>query len=391
MATSAPRDVLDRAQPRTARIAIATIFFVNGAVLANWIARIPDIKQRLELSEGSLGIALLCMAAGALVAQIMAGWLMAKHGSRRITLLMALLFCVTTVLPGAATNLILLMLALLLFGAGNGGLDVAMNSQAALVEQVYGRPIMTSFHGLWSVGALFGASVGGLIAAQQLPVEQHLLGVAVIGGVVLFVATRHLIVDKGNGSTSGSAFVLPPRSLIPMGIIAFSALFCEGAIADWSAIYLRETLGSTPGLAVAGYVAFALLMTIVRLTGDWLTLRLGALLLVRGGGALITLGIGLILVSQTPVIAIIGFGLIGAGAACIFPLVLSAAAKTPNLAPGTAIAAIATAGYTGSLVGPPLIGSVAEVLTLRGALGTLGLVGLLIMLFGSAVQGRQQT
>jgi fucose permease len=167
-------------------------------------------------------------------------------------------------------------------------------------------------------------------------------------------------------------------------------LFCEGAIADWSAVYLREGLGTGAGLAAAGYAVFALLMAAGRLTGDWLTLRVGPRRMVRGGGALVTLGMLCVVATGAPVPAIVGFALIGAGVSCIFPLILSAAARTPGVASSTAIAAMATTGYTGFLVGPPLIGGVAEALTLRVALGLLGLFGLLIMVFAGAVEPRRE-
>ncbi|MCB0083283.1 MAG: MFS transporter, partial [Caldilineaceae bacterium] len=265
------------------------------------------------------------------------------------------------------------------------GLDVAMNAQAALVEGAYGRPIMASFHGLWSVGGLLGAAVGGLLASWRFGVNPHLMGAGALAFVLMAVATRGLLPDTGRHTESGPTFALPPRVLLPMGAIAFAVLFCEGAVADWSAVYLRDTLQSTPGVAAAGYAGFALLMAGGRLTGDWLTVQLGAMQLVRGGGALVVLGIGLIVWASVPWLAIVGFGLIGAGVSCIFPLILSAAARTPGVVPGTAIAAMATAGYSGFLVGPPLIGLAAEATSLRLALLFLGIFGLLILLFGGTV------
>ncbi len=376
-------------RPRTARLAVSTIFFANGLVLANWIARIPDVKHRLSLGEGTLGLALLCAAVGALLAQVVTGWAINRAGSRVVTTVMVGLFFATVCLPGFAATPPLLMLALFVLGACNGSLDVAMNAQAAVVEQQHAQPIMASFHGLWSVGSLLGAILGGLAASQGMPVGLHLLGVAGASGSVAFVATRQLIPHGGTPSLEHPAVALPPRVLVPLGMIAFGALVCEGAIADWSAIYLREGLGSTPSVAATGYAAFALLMAVGRLTGDQLTLRLGAVRLVRGSGALVTVGIGFALLGHTVWFVIAGFGLIGAGVACLFPVVLSAAASTPGIAPGTAIASVATAGYTGLLVGPPLIGAVAEAVSLRGGLGMLGIFGLLIIWLGPALRGRQ--
>lgn len=379
------------AQPiRRARLAVAAIFFLNGALLANWVARIPDVKAALTLNESQLGIALLFMAAGALVAQIAAGWLIGRLGSRVVTTATALLCCLAAFLPGQATTLPLLMGALFCFGAFNGALDVAMNAQAALVEGAYQRPIMSSFHGLWSVGGLAGAAVGGLVVSWQIGVVPHLYAAGTLALILMWVASRGLIVDRASHSDGGPAFALPPRALLPMGAIAFAVLFCEGAVADWSAVYLRDTLASAPALATAGYAAFALLMAGGRLTGDWLALRLGAPILVRGGGLLVALGIGLIVTAATPWLAIIGFGLIGAGVACTFPLILSAAAQTPGVLPSVAIAAMATSGYTGFLVGPPLLGLIAHEWSLRLALSLLGIFGLLIWYFGAAV-GRTKT
>lgn len=373
-------------RPLAARIAVAAIFCLNGLALANWIARIPDAKAQLALSDGNLGFVLLFAAIGALIGQPTTGWLIGRFGSQRVTTALALVFALTIALLGMASSAPQLMAALLVMGLFNGGLDVAMNAQAAIVEKAYNRPIMASFHGLWSVGGLAGAMLGGALATQGVALGIHMLTVALLAFLGMALATRWLLPDAGSSAEeSGPSFALPPRALLLLGAIAFGVLFCEGAIADWGAVYLREGLGSTAGLAATGYAVFALLMAVGRLTGDWLTLKLGAGRIARGGGALVALGVVLAVATNAPLIAIVGFGLIGAGVSCIFPLILSAAARTPGIVPGTAIAAMATSGYTGFLVGPPLIGSLAEALSLRGALGVLGLLGLLILAFGGAV------
>lgn len=159
----------------------------------------------------------------------------------------------------------------------------------------------------------------------------------------------------------------------------------EGAIGDWSAVYLRESLGSPPGLAAAGFVVFSLMMTVGRLTGDWLTVRFGPARIVQGGGLLVLGGMAVILLSRDPAVSVLGFGLIGAGVACPFPLVISAAARAPNIAPGRAIAAMATVAYAGSFLGPPLIGSVAQIFTLRDALALLVLVGVIMFVGGGRI------
>jgi MFS family permease len=327
------------------------------------------------------------MAIGALVAQPVAGVVIGRVGSRVVTTVMALAFCAAIILPGLAGSLPLLMLALFFVGASNGALDVAMNAQAALVEHQYRRSIMNSFHAFWSVGGLAGAAIGGLAAARGVPVSTHFLIIAAVGAVAMFVATRGLIADGPTPASHGPAFALPTRALLPMGIVALCALICEGAIGDWGAIYLREGLDSPAGVAAVGYAVFALMMAGGRFAGDWLTTRFGSGHIVRAGGGLVVAGIGFVLITTVPWVAIVGYGLVGAGVACIFPLILSAAARTPGVAPGTGIAAMATAGYTGFLLGPPLIGSLAELITLQGALGVLALFGVVIVILGSRVRG----
>ncbi len=222
---------------RTARIAVATVFFVNGTLIANWLTRIPDIKDRLGLSTSVLGFALLMTAVGALIAQPTSGWIIGRLGSRTVTTTMGLLYCVSVIPLGYAPNLPLLMLALFVMGACNGALDVAMNSQAALVEKAYKRSIMNSFHGLWSVGALAGAGMGGIAVAWHISIGTHLLTMALVGLIVMLITIRYLVADRGTQSGEASGFVVPPLVLLPMGVVAFFVLFCEGAIGDWSTIY----------------------------------------------------------------------------------------------------------------------------------------------------------
>ncbi len=370
---------------RTARIAVATVFFVNGTLIANWLTRIPDIKDRLGLSTSVLGFALLMTAVGALIAQPTSGWFIGRLGSRAVTITMGLLYCVSVIPLGYAPNLPLLMLALFVMGACNGALDVAMNSQAALVEKAYKRSIMNSFHGLWSVGALAGAGMGGIAVAWHISTGTHLLTMALVGLIVMLITIRYLVADSGTQSGEASGFVVPPLVLLPMGVVAFFVLFCEGAIGDWSTIYLRDELGTSPGRATLGFGIFSLLMAAGRLTGDWLTTRLGAALLVRISGVLILVGMVMALISMSLWISVVGFALVGAGISCIFPLILSAASRTPGIAPGTAIAAMATAGYTGFLVGPPLLGTLAELVTLRGALALLTISGVLVIVLGASI------
>ena len=355
--------------PRSARLAVAVVFFVSGAGIANWVARIPAIQQKLGLSNSALGVALLGTAVGSLLAMPTTGWLIARVGSRPVTKLAALAYCMALPLPTLAPNLPLLTSALMVVGALFGALDVAMNAQAIAVEQRYRLPIMSSFHGLYSVGGMVGAACGGLVASLGVHPKAHLLGTALLLEMLVVLASRRLLPTDVESVTTGPTFALPTRSLLNLGILAFCILLSEGAMADWSAVYLRQTLGTGPGLAASGYAVFSLAMAVCRLTGDRLTQHLGPVWMVRFGGTIAATGMGLSLVIAQPFATLIGFASVGVGLSCLVPIVFSAAGRTPGTTPGLALAAVTTTGYCGLLCGPPLIGFVADFLNLRVALG----------------------
>ncbi len=374
------------ASVRRARLAVIMFFMLHGLLFATWIVRIPDVKVRLGLSDGELGLALFGAPAGAVVGQFLVGWLLGKYGSKLITVAMAIVWCLLFPLLGLAPHIFVLMGVLFLYGLLSGGFDVAMNAQAASVEKLYGRPIMASFHGTWSIASLISAGIGGFLAGHGVSVELHFLTVALVVLVGVCFAQRELIAEERPTVGERHSFGLPPRSLFALGMLAFCALLVEGAIGDWSAVYLRETLGSPPTEAAAAFVVFTLLMTVGRLTGDYLTQRLGPARILQGGGLLVLVGLLLFLVSPLPLVAIVGCALMGAGLACPFPLVISAAARNPNIATGRAISAMATVGYCGNLLGPPLIGAIAELFSLRGALSLLCLAALTLLLIGGQVR-----
>lgn len=372
--------------PRAARVAVSLMFFANGVLLASWASRIPTVQQHLALNPGALGIALWGLAVGALAAFPVTGWLITRLGSRKTTTLAACTCCVALVLPALAPNLPLLWLALALLGAGNSAMDVAMNAQGAEVEVRYGRPIMSSFHGLWSVGSIVGASCGGLMAGFNIAPLPHFLAIALLLGIVIPLASRYLLPIPTQAAEKTPIFARPTKALLGLGIIGFCSYLSEGAIADWSGVYLHTGLGTSLAIAAVGYTCYAIAMTLARLNGDRITQLLGPVRQVRISGLLAALGMGMALLIHQPVVAIIGFTLVGIGLACIAPLVFSTASRIPGIAPGLALAAVATMAYTGSLVGPPVLGQLADLLTLRGSLALLVLLGLLISLFAHTVR-----
>ncbi len=372
---------------RVPRFAVLGVFFTNGVVIGTWVVRIPAIQQRLGLSEGLLGVALLGAAVGALVAMPLVGALVSRFGSRRIVGTTALLLSLSLVLPALAPNLFFLMPALVLTGASNGGLDVSMNAQAVAIEEGYGRPIMSSFHAAWSFGGLAGAALGGFLASHGVGPLPHFSAVAVLAAIAFFAAYGALLPSHADASEEGTpAFARPTRALLGLGVISFCVLLGEGAMGDWSAVYLDNTLRTGPGFAAAGYAAFSLAMAFGRLFGDKFTERLGPARLVRSCGALAAVGLGVALAAGQPLVALVGFACAGAGFSIVFPAALSAAGRTEGMAAGPALAAVSTTGYTGFLVGPPFIGFTAELTGLGGALYLVVALSVLIVLFAGAVK-----
>jgi MFS family permease len=365
---------------RAARRAVTVIFLLNGMLMGSWAARIPAVKERLDLGEAQLGLALGLVAAGALVAMPLSGWMSARGGSRRTTRFAFIGCCLTIPLPALAPGYALMLPACLLLGAGNGGLDVAMNAHGVAVERRHESPILSSFHAAFSGGALIGASTGGLAASAGLDVRWHLLVVAVLALAFGLVACRALLPADADhaGEEAGPLLAKPPRALWAVGAVGFCALVCEGATADWSAVYVKESLGAHAGVAALAFAAFSATMTIGRAIGDRLTSAWGPEALVRRGGLLSAAALAAALLIGHPIAAIAGFALLGIGIATMVPVVFRAAAEVDGVTPGVGIAAASTMGYFGFLIAPPIIGGIAELTSLPLALGVLVLLSLLM-------------
>ncbi|WP_226580753.1 MFS transporter [Microseira wollei] len=372
--------------PSAARLAVAALFYIQGAVFANWVARIPTVQQKLELSNGELGRVLLGMAIGAVVTMPATGWLLARFDSRLVTTIAVLGYCMVLPLLALAPNEPILEVSLVLFGAFNGATDVSINSQGVDVEKRYGRPIMSSFHGMFSVGGMSCAAGSGWLAYLGVDPVLHLLGAGILLGIVAIAASNWLLsADIKTDSHEEPVFAPPTGLLLGLAVVAFCGLLGEGAMADWSAIYLQNTLNTGPGLAAAGYAVFSMTMAVGRFLGDWLTQHLGPVWMIRLGSIVAGGGLALSLVIAQPVTALIGFACVGMGLASIGPIVLSAAGLTPGIAPGLALAAITTAGYFGFLCGPPLIGFAADLIDLRGALGIIVILNAIITVLAKTV------
>jgi fucose permease len=373
MALSTILPLLVQTSPLRARCAVSTIFFINGVVLASWVPHIPAVKAQHAISDGQLGIILLFMAVGSLLALPVAGGLISHFGSRTITTLASLSFCLALPFPVLSPNVPTLSLSLMLLGACNSMLDVSMNAQAVEVERQYRRAIMSSFHGLFSLGGLVGAALASQAMAIGASNPQHVITIAFLSVAVVICLLPWLLPSPPQLGDRGSTFVRPSGMLLNLGVLAFFGLLAEGAMADWSAVYLHDVLKSPPATAALGFAACSMMMAVGRFSGDFLVTRFGPSQLLRLSGLLAAFGLGSGLFIGTPFAAILGFGLVGLGIANIIPVLFSAAARVHGIQSGTALAAVATTGYLGFLAGPPLIGLVAEVTSLSLALGLVSL------------------
>jgi MFS family permease len=357
---------------RQARGAVAAVFFLNGLIFGSWAARIPAVRDHVGLSDGELGIALACGAIGSIVAMPIAGARAARVGSRRATRVALGLMSLAVAVVALAPSLPALCALMLFVGAAMGSCDVTMNAHGVEVERRYGRAILAGFHAAFSVGGLAGAALGAAAAAAGLDVRIHLAIVGAVAAAVGLTWSRRFL--PGDADAMGHTepiFVRPPRRLLALGALAFACLVIEGASADWSAVYLRDELGTAAGAAALAFTAFSVTMTLGRLVGDRLVNRLGPQAVVRAGGALAAVGFGLGLAASNPVAGIAGFACLGAGMSGVVPIVFRAAGRVPGMAAGVGLAAVSSTGYLGFLVGPPTIGGIATLVGLPTALVVL--------------------
>ena len=365
-----------------ARAAVTAVFFLNGAVFASWYSRLPSIQDDLGIGTGALGFALLGAPVGLLLAQPLTGALAATVGSRRIVAASPLMM-LPVVAPALAVDTATLALATLAVGFANGMLDVSMNVEGLAVERSLGRRIFNSLHAAFSFGALTGAALGGLAAAVGLDPLAQLSIVAAAGATAALVVTRWLPPAEAEPPSHGPRFPRPSRRLAALGAIAFCALLAEGAVFDWSGIFMRREAGAAVGLAPAALAAFNLAMGFGRLTADGVTERFGAAEVGRAGALVAAAGLGVAVLVAAPAGSIAGFAVVGLGLAAVFPLAVRAAGYDPAIS-GPAVAAVSSFGYVGFLTGPPAIGLLAEALGLGGALACV--CGLLVVAAALASQ-----
>jgi MFS family permease len=384
------------AQLRRARTAVGACFFVNAVLYANLIPRFPEVKAELGLSNAALGAALAALPLGALLAGLSSAPLIRRFGSARVASAGLTLLAAAVWAAASAPNWPALAGALLLAGALDAVVDVAQNAHGLRVQRAYGRSILNAFHGIWSIGAVTGGLLGSAAAGLGIPLPVHLGVAAIAFGIPALLGPRALLpgpdhadrADDGDAAVPGAPAPRPARrtaflAMAALGVLAACGAFVEDAGGSWSALYLRDELAAGPATAGLGFVALSAAMTIGRLTGDRAVDRFGQRRVVRVGGALTAGGMGLALALPTIGTTVLGFALAGLGVATLVPAVYHAADELPGLRRGLGLAVVNWLLRIGFLVSPPLIGLLADAISLRVALLTVVLAGL-----GALVLGR---
>lgn len=360
---------------KTARAWWGTVvlFLAHGLVVATWVSRIPAVQAALALNNGILGLTLLSGAVGAVTTIPLAGWLVTRYGSRRVSAASGLAFCAVLVLPAMAVSAPTLAVALFFQGAAAAAMDVSMNAHGVEVEKALRRPTMSRFHGMFSLGGMAGAGIGALAAAREMSPKLHFAIAGFFCGVAVLIVRPTLLDSHEHAGETAHRLPLGkiPRILVALSAIGFCILLSEGAMADWTAVYLKQVLKSGPGTAAAGYAVFSAAMATFRLMGDFITARLGPLRTVRAGSLVAACGLFSALCMTMPALAMPGFAAAGAGFSVIIPLVFGSGGRVENVSPGAGIATVTGIGYIGFLVGPPLIGFLSQLFTLRYALGVV--------------------
>ncbi|QEC53139.1 putative MFS family arabinose efflux permease [Anseongella ginsenosidimutans] len=373
------------------RAVVSALFFLSGLCFSSWASRIPTIQQKMGLSEAGLGGVLLALPAGLMLSLPVSGWLVARAGSRAIVIASALVYSLLLIGIGLAETHLTLIICLFAFGFANNMLNISMNTQAVGVEAMYRRTVMASFHGLWSVAGFAGAAIGSVMIGNNISPFYHFTFIMAACWLIVALCFRYTVKEDSGKGEKRPLFVLPDKSLIYLGIIAFCSMICEGTMFDWSGVYFKKVVLAEKALIGAGYMAFMFTMAGSRFVADWFSTRFGFTRILQASGLFTCTGLLLAIIFPSPAPAIAGFFLVGIGVSSVVPLVYSEAGKSTTTTPGVALAAVSTIGYLGFLLGPPLIGFIAELSSLRISFLLIALMGLTIALMGRARSGHKSS
>jgi hypothetical protein len=370
---------------RRARLAVAAAFMIHGTLFGAWASRIPLIQAQCGLDSTALGFALLGASGGAVAAMSVAGILAGRRGSHTVTVAMLVGFGLMQPVLPLANSFVTLLASLMVFGAFQGSMDVAMNANALAVEQAGGRPIMSRLHGSWSIGSFIGAFTTIVSLNLGIGIQAQYLGLAAIALVLAGLLWVGMLPHRQ--AVEGSALRRPPRRLLALGFLIYCGMLAEGSAGDWSGVFMRNSVLSSETQAALALGAFSAAMAGSRLVGDRMTEWLGGARLVTAGAMLGALGLGGALVLNLAWPSIAGFAMLGIGLGAIVPIALRAGGSQPDIPAGLGIAAVSTMGYAGSLTGPPIIGTIAGATGIRVALGIVAALLVVLALSASRVVG----
>jgi MFS family permease len=366
------------ASRKVLRIAVGAMFFLAGLCFASWASRIASVQQTLGLSDAALGGVLFTLPVGLMCSLPFSGWIITRIGSKKLLIASLLVYASTLVTLGLAQNTFQLIACLFFFGFSSNAVNISVNTQAVATESLYSKPIMATFHGLWSMAGFVGAGIGTFMIGHNIVPLYHFILILFIIAVAVIINSRYLHDDAGTAA-SGPAFVMPDHSLIKLGIIAFCSMICEGAMFDWSVIYFKKVVNAETAWIGAGFTAFMCTMALGRFIADWFAGKYGLKRTLQISGSLTATGLLVAVVFPYLVPSLLGFMLVGIGVSSVVPMVYSAAGKSKTMAPGVALAAVSTIGFMGFLFGPPVIGFIA------GIAGSLRFSFILIAAMGLSV------
>ncbi|MGO4834460.1 MFS transporter, partial [Rhizobiaceae sp. 2RAB30] len=342
------------------RWAVAAMFFVNGFVTGSWAPQIPVFLTRLQLSEFTLGLLILLFGLGALIAMPISGYLMSRHGSRRMMLGFGCVVVVALLLVVLAPNVPVAALTMLVFGGSIGAMDVAMNANAVAVEKKLSRAVMSSSHGFWSLGGFAGGGLGGF-AIQSYGALPHAITVSIIAAIVLALWARHVVTEDKPVAHEHHKFALPKTPTVYIiGLMALFSMVPEGAVLDWAALYMKQELGTNLATAGLAYALFSGAMALMRFAGDGVRNRFGAVNTLRVSSLVAASGMLVAALSPWPALAIAAFAVCGLGIANVVPIIFSAGGNQPGMASSVGMSVVTTMGYSGILLAPSAIGFAAE-------------------------------
>lgn len=368
--------------PLRARYAVSLLFFLCGVVFTSWASRIPAFKEQFHLNEAELGGVLFMLPVGSLIALPFAGWAVDKVGSRIMCSFSSLLYVAALYTLSQSPTVFTLSIALFIFGFVGNTVNIAVNTQGLDVQHMMGKPILASFHALWSVGALVGALIGGWTLNHNYTTAAHYLIILVPVSLLAVLSYGYLVPKDDKDHADKKLFALPDKALMLIGVICLCCTLCEGAMSDWSALYYQFVQQDLARKGTTGFTAYAFTMSIGRFTGDRLIHVFGYRRVLMIDALLIAGGMTLALATSWPVMVIIGFAMVGYGVSTVIPIAYMVAGQSATMRPSVALAAVSTVGFTGFLIGPPVIGFVAHEVGLRFALGIV--VVLALAVFGLA-------